>query len=58
MKKPDAKAPLVSGGRLAALEEKMEDEGKSPESAKKIAASVGWKKYGKKMGKMAAAGKK
>jgi len=36
------------GGRFARLEDKLESEGKSEESAKAIAASVGIKKYGAK----------
>lgn len=41
------------------LQSKIEAEGKSPEAAAAIAASIGRKKYGKaKFQKMAAAGKK
>lgn len=47
------------GGRFKALTNKLEKQGKSAESAKAIAASVGRKKYGdKKMAQMAAAGRK
>lgn len=47
------------GGRFAKLVGKMKKEGKSEESAKAIAASVGRKKYGKsKFQEMAEAGKK
>lgn len=55
-----AKKPkLGSGARFKALTNKLEDEGKSEESAKAIAASAGRKKYGaKKMASMAAKGKK
>ena len=53
------KAKLGSGKRFAALEGKLKRQGKSEESAKAIAATVGRKKYGNaKMQKMAAAGKK
>lgn len=55
-----AKKPkLGSGERFKGLTNKLEKQGKSPESAKKIAAAIGRKKYGNtKMSKMAAAGKK
>ena len=47
------------GGRFAKLVNKMKGQGKSEESAKAIAASIGRKKYGKsKFQAMAAAGKK
>lgn len=47
------------GGRFAKMVNKMKGEGKSEESAKAIAASVGRKKYGKsKFQEMASAGKK
>ncbi len=47
------------GGRFAKLVSKMKGEGKSEDSAKAIAASIGRKKYGKsKFQEMAAAGKK
>ena len=50
---------LGSGQRFAKLENSLEKEGKSEESAKAIAASIGRKKYGdKKMAKIATAGKK
>lgn len=53
------KAKLGSGARFKALEGKVEKEGYSAESAKKIAASVGRKKYGaSRMSKMAAKGRK
>lgn len=53
------KPKLGSGKRFAALTKKIEKSGKSEESAKAIAASVGRKKYGnKKMESMAKAGKK
>lgn len=55
-----AKKPkLGTGARFKALTNKIEKSGKSPESAKAIAASIGRKKYGnKKMTAMAKAGKK
>jgi hypothetical protein len=47
------------GGRFAKMVNKMKGEGKSEESAKAIAASIGRKKYGKsKFQEMASAGKK
>lgn len=47
------------GGRFAKLVDKLKSSGKSEESAKAIAASVGRKKYGtKEMARMAKAGKK
>jgi hypothetical protein len=47
------------GGRFAKMVNKMKGEGKSEESAKAIAASIGRKKYGKsKFQEMAAVGKK
>lgn len=47
------------GGRFAAMVSKLKGKGKSTESAKAIAASIGRKKYGKsRFQKMAAAGKK
>lgn len=53
------RSKLGSGKRFEALEEKLEAKGKSPKAAKAIAASAGRAKYGaKKMGKLAAAGKK
>lgn len=36
------------GGRFQALKQKLMRQGKSPESAAAIAASIGMKKYGKK----------
>jgi len=39
---------LGGGGRFAKLVSKLKGEGKSEESAKAIAASIGRKKYGKK----------
>lgn len=55
-----AKKPkLGSGKRFASLEDKIEKEGKSPGAAKKIAASIGRKKYGdKKMAALSRHGKK
>jgi hypothetical protein len=53
------KAKLGSGKRFKALTNKIEKSGKSAESAKKIAAAAGRKKYGaKKMASMAAQGRK
>lgn len=50
---------LGGGGRFAQVEDKLEAQGKSPESAKKIAASIGRKKYGSKiMGQLAARSRK
>lgn len=50
---------LGGGGRFEKLVGQLKTSGKSEESAKAIAASVGRKKYGKaKMAKMAAAGRK
>ena len=50
---------LGGGGRFQKLTNKLEKEGKSKESAKAIAASIGRKKYGaKKMFEMAAKGRK
>lgn len=46
------------GGRFAALEKKVEGEGKDPKAAKAIAAAAGRKKFGaKKMAEFAAKGK-
>lgn len=45
---------LGGGGRFKALTGKLESQGHSPESAKKIAAAIGWQKYGPKFGKLAA----
>ncbi len=48
-----------SGKRFGALTKSIEAQGKSPESAKRIAAAIGRKKYGaKKMTKMAVKGRK
>lgn len=54
-----AKKPVAGeGGRFKSLTSKLKAQGKSEESAKKIAASIGQKKYGKSdMAKAAAAGK-
>lgn len=53
------KPPLGSGGRFKELVNKIEKQGKSEESAKAIAASIGRSRYGKKkFQSMAAAGKK
>ena len=54
-----AKKPaLGSGGRFKAIEKKVEKEGYSKESAQKISASIGRKKYGaEKMAEMAVKGK-
>lgn len=53
------KPKLGSGERFKKMENKLEKKGYSKESATKIAASIGRKKYGdEKMQKMAAAGKK
>lgn len=43
--KPNAKAPLGSGGRFAALENKLAGKGVRDPAA--LAASIGRKKYGK-----------
>lgn len=54
--KPDAKAPVGSGGRFAAMEQKLAGKVKNPAA---VAAKIGMNKYGKgKMQKMAQAGKK
>lgn len=50
---------LGKGGRFAALVNKLEQEGKGAESARKIAAAAGRRKYGSsQMAKWAAAGRK
>jgi hypothetical protein len=50
---------LGQGGRFKKLVDKLKDQGKSEESAKAIAASIGRKKYGKaKMAHWSKAGKK
>jgi len=58
MAKPNASAPLGSGGRFAALKQKLSSKpGVTNPGA--LAAAIGRRKYGaKKMGAMAAAGKK
>lgn len=57
--KANPKAKLGSGGRFKALTDKLQKQGKSAESAKKIAASIGRARYGnKKMANMAAKGRK
>lgn len=57
--KANPKAKLGSGGRFKALKEKLQKQGKSAESAKAIAASIGRAKYGnKKMSAMATKGRK
>jgi len=49
---------LGGGGRFQKIEKKLEREGKSKESAKAIAASIGRAKYGNnKMATMAAKGR-
>lgn len=51
------KPKLGSGARFKALENKLENRGYNAESSKKIAASIGRKKYGaKKMASMSAKG--
>jgi hypothetical protein len=53
MAKASKKPKLGSGKRFSDLTSKIEKEGKSAKVAKKIAASVGRKKYGaKKMGEL------
>jgi hypothetical protein len=50
---------LGGGGRFQALSSKLQSQGKSPASAKAIAASIGRKKYGgRKMARMASRGRK
>ena len=47
------------GGRFSAFKSRLEAEGKSPESARRIAVAAGQKKYGKaRFAKMGAAGRK
>jgi hypothetical protein len=54
-----AKAVAGEGSRFKAMTDKLQKQGKSKESAQKIAASIGQKKYGKQdMAKASAAGKK
>ncbi len=56
MAKPDANAPLGSGGRFAAMEQKLKGKVRNPAA---VAAAIGRKKYGnKKMSQMAESGKK
>ncbi len=51
--------PLGTGARFASLKNKLKRQGKSEESATKIAAWIGQKKYGKKqMAKWAAQNRK
>jgi hypothetical protein len=51
--------PGPGSGRFKALVQKLKKQGKSEESAKKIAAAIGRKKYGaKKMAQWAAEGRK
>lgn len=53
------KAVPGEGSRFKAMTKKLQASGKSKESAQKIAAAIGQKKYGKSdMAKAAAAGKK
>lgn len=53
------KPKLGSGKRFKALESNLEKKGYSKDSAAKITASIGRKKYGaKKMGSMSAKGRK
>lgn len=60
MAKPNSKAKLGSGGRFAALSNKIAKEpGYSKAEADAVAASIGRKRYGaKKMSSMAAKGRK
>lgn len=58
MAKPNANAPLGSGGRFAAMEQKLSGR-PGVTNPKALAAAIGRKKYGaKKMASMAAAGEK
>lgn len=58
MAKPNPKAKLGSGGRFAALKDKLAGE-KGVTNPGGLAAYIGREKYGaKKMGSMAAKGKK
>ena len=53
------KKPAGEGSRFKTMVKGLEAKGKSPESAKAIAASIGRKKYGASdMGKASAAGRK
>lgn len=55
MAKPNSKAKLGSGGRFAALKNKLKDKVSDPAA---VAASIGRKKYGKKkFQKLAAKGR-
>lgn len=57
MAKPNANAPLGSGGRFAAMEQKLSGR-PGVTNPKALAAAIGRKKYGaKKMASMSAAGK-
>lgn len=59
LEKKRKQAKLGSGSRFNDLTKEIEHEGKSEESAKAIAASIGRKKYGaSKMGEMASKGRK
>lgn len=60
MAKPNSKAPLGSGGRFAALKNKIAKEpGYSAKEAGAVAGSIGRKKYGNaKMSSMSAKGRK
>jgi len=56
---PSSKAKPGQGGRFKALTKKLQKQGKSKDSAKAIAASIGRAKFGKtKFQKMASAGKR
>lgn len=59
-KKVDGKSTKPGGGgRFSKMVDSLEKKGKSADSAKAIAASIGRKKYGDSgMAKMAAAGRK
>jgi hypothetical protein len=58
MAKPNANAPLGEGGRFAALKQSLSKE-KGVTNPGALAAAIGRRKYGaKKMGAMAAAGRK
>lgn len=52
-----AKAKLGSGARFKSLTKKL-DANPKIKNPKVVAAAIGWKKYGAKMGKMAAKGRK
>ena len=53
-----SKAKLGSGARFKAVSKSIQKKGKSKKAADAIAASIGRKKYGTKMAKMATAGRK